>query len=73
MLHISKSHWAITNNLHWVFDVRLNEDSSDSSRARKDHAPANTGVLNRIARNILQLMDKPKTPISHRMKQCAWG
>ncbi len=69
LLHISKSHWAIENNLHWVLDVHLNEDSN---RARKDHAPANAGILNRIARNILQLIDKPKIPISHRMKKCAW-
>ncbi len=69
LLAITKGHWTIENNLHWVLDVQLNEDGS---RARKDHAPANTAILKRIARNILQTIDKPKTPISHRIKKCAW-
>lgn len=70
LLAIVKSHWRIENNLHWVLDVHLHEDNS---RARKDHAPANTGIIKRIARNILQIIDKPKTPISHRIKKCAWN
>lgn len=70
LLAITKSHWKIENNLHWVLDVQLNEDCN---RARKDHAPANIAILKRIARNILQLIDKPKTPISHRIKKCAWN
>jgi len=70
LLAITKSHWTIENNLHWVLDVQLNEDEN---RAQKDHAPANTAILKRIARNILQLIDKPKTPISHRIKKCAWN
>jgi predicted transposase YbfD/YdcC len=70
LLTIVRQHWSIENNLHWVLDVHLGEDNS---RARKDNAPANTGIINRIARNILQLIDKPKTPISHRIKKCAWN
>ena len=51
-------------------DVHLNEDLS---RARKDHAPANVAILTRSARNILQRCDVDKTPISHRIKKCAWN
>jgi hypothetical protein len=43
------------------------------NRARKDHAPANIAILKRIAKNILQMTDLPKVPISHRIKKCAWN
>jgi predicted transposase YbfD/YdcC len=69
-LDITRSHWQIENSLHWMLDVHLDEDLS---RARKDHAPANTALLNRLARNILQNADLPKVPISHRIKKCAWN
>ncbi|MEM9732802.1 MAG: ISAs1 family transposase [Pseudomonadota bacterium] len=68
-LRTIRQHWAIENNLHWVLDVHLNEDQN---RGRKDHAISNIAILKRIARNILQIVDKPKVPISHRIKKCAW-
>lgn len=69
-LAISRSHWQIENGLHWMLDVHFEEDLS---RARKDNAPANTAILNRLARNILQTADLPKVPISHRINKCAWN
>lgn len=69
-LDLTKAHWTIENGLHWMLDVHLNEDLS---RARKDNAPANTALLNRLARNILQDADAEKVPISHRIKKCAWN
>lgn len=69
-LGIVRSHWQIENNLHWMLDVNLSEDSV---RARKDNAPANHAALKRIARNILQTADTEKVPISHRIKKCAWN
>ena len=69
-LAIARAHWQIENALHWMLDVHLDEDAI---RARKDHAPANTATLLRIARNILQTCDIPKVPISHRIKKCAWS
>lgn len=69
-LELTKAHWTIENGLHWMLDVHLNEDLS---RARKDNAPANTALLNRLARNILQDADADKVPISHRIKKCAWN
>lgn len=65
-----RAHWQIENALHWVLDVHLNEDRQ---RSRKDHAPANLAAISRIARNILQACDKPKVPISHRLRKCAWN
>ncbi|TGP16868.1 ISAs1 family transposase, partial [Mesorhizobium sp. M1D.F.Ca.ET.231.01.1.1] len=50
----TRAHWQIENGLHWMLDVHLDEDRS---RARKDNAPANTALITRIARNILQAAD----------------
>ncbi|TPJ33456.1 MULTISPECIES: ISAs1 family transposase, partial [unclassified Mesorhizobium] len=69
-LDLTRAHWQIENGLHWMLDVHLDEDLS---RARKDNAPANTALLNRLARNILQAADAAKVPISHRIKKCAWN
>ena len=69
-LDLTRAHWQIENGLHWILDVHLGEDLS---RARKDNAPANTALLNRLARNILQAADVDKVPISHRIKKCAWN
>lgn len=69
-LVLVQSHWQIENSLHWMLDVHLGEDMS---RARKDNAPANTAILKRIARNILQAADSQTVPISHRVKKCAWN
>jgi len=69
-IDLTRAHWQIENGLHWMLDVHLDEDLS---RARKDNAPANTALINRFARNILQLADADKVPISHRIKKCAWN
>jgi predicted transposase YbfD/YdcC len=69
-LDITRAHWQVENGLHWMLDVHLAEDMN---RARKDHAPANIAILKRIAKNILQMTDMPKVPISHRIKKCAWN
>jgi hypothetical protein len=54
-----------------MLDVHLAEDAS---RARKDNAPANTALIKRIARNILQTADdNPKRRISQRIKACNWN
>ena len=68
--HAIRAHWQIENALHWTLDVHL---ADDDRRGRKDHAPANQGLIARLARNILQAADGPKTPISHRIKKCAWS
>ena len=69
-IDLTRAHWQIENGLHWTLDVHLREDLS---RARKDNAPANTALINRLARNILQAADADKVPISHRIKKCAWN
>lgn len=70
LLDLVRGHWSIETSLHWILDVHLGEDAS---RARRDHAPANTALLKRLARNILQMADDPKVPISHRIRKCSWS
>ena len=69
-LGVVRAHWMVENGLHWMLDVHFGEDMS---RARKDNAPANVALLTRLARNILQIADKPSVPISHRIKKCNWN
>nr|WP_234896346.1 ISAs1 family transposase [Sinorhizobium meliloti] len=65
-LDLTRAHWRIENSLNWMLDVHFDEDLS---RARKGNAPANTALLNRIARNILQAADNDKVPISQSLKK----
>ncbi len=51
ILQVSRRHWAIENELHWVLDVAMQEDHS---RVRKDQAPENFSVLRHIALNLLK-------------------
>jgi predicted transposase YbfD/YdcC len=51
ILHAARSHWGIENSLHWVLDVAMIEDTS---RMRKDNAPANMAILRHIALNLLK-------------------
>jgi predicted transposase YbfD/YdcC len=69
-LTLTRAHWSIENSLHWILDVHFREDAI---RARKDNAPANLALINRLARNILQAADRDKVPISHRIRKCAWN
>lgn len=50
-LQMTRSHWAIENNLHWVLDMCFGEDHS---RIRKQNAPQVMAVLRHIVLNMLQ-------------------
>jgi len=68
LLRMVRSHWAIENNLHWQLDVLLNEDKA---RNRKQNAPANLGVLRRLALNVLR-SDPRNIPLSHKRLKAGW-
>ena len=57
------------NSLRWGLDVIFGEDHV---RARKDHAPANIALINRLGKTLLERIDDPKTSIRQRIKKCAW-
>lgn len=50
-LKIIRGHWGIENSLHWVLDVTMHEDNH---RARKDYSAINSGILRRLALNLLK-------------------
>ena len=68
LLQITRSHWTIENQLHWVLDVHLDEDGN---RARKDHAPENLAALRRLALNILRANQDPAS-IRRKIKRAGW-
>ena len=67
---VTRAHWDIENGLHWSLDVVLAEDNL---RCRKDNAPENLAVLNRLALNLVRAVDDPKTSIRRRFKKAAWN
>jgi predicted transposase YbfD/YdcC len=68
LLHVSRSHWGIENQLHWVLDVQFGEDGK---RARKDSAPENLALLRRLALNILRSHPDPAS-IRRKIKRAGW-
>jgi predicted transposase YbfD/YdcC len=49
---ITRNHWQIENNLHWVLDMYFREDLS---RTRKDNALENLSLLTKMCFNIISL------------------
>jgi predicted transposase YbfD/YdcC len=68
LLAITRTHWAIENQLHWVLDVVFDEDRA---RNRKDHGPENIAVLRKLALNLLRT--NPDTAsIRRKIKRAGW-
>jgi predicted transposase YbfD/YdcC len=68
LLQVTRSHWTIENQLHWVLDVHFDEDGN---RARMDNAPENLAILRRLALNILR-SHPSSTPIRRKIKRAGW-
>jgi predicted transposase YbfD/YdcC len=68
MLEVVRTHWTVENQLHWQLDVVFNEDDA---RARKNNAPANLGVLRRMALDILRAHPDTRS-IARKMKLATW-
>src|SRR5215467_24659 len=68
LLHVTRSHWGIENQLHWVLDVHFAEDRN---RARKDNAPENLAILRRLALNILRA-NPDRTSLRRKIKRAGW-
>jgi predicted transposase YbfD/YdcC len=69
LLHVTRSHWRIENQLHWVLDVNFSEDQN---RTRKDHAPENLALLRKLALNILQALPL-QVSIRRKIKRAGWN
>jgi len=68
LLHVTRSHWGIENQLHWVLDVHFAEDGN---RARTDNAPENLAILRRLALNILRT-HPDRASIRRKIKRAGW-
>lgn len=68
LLAITRSHWGIENQLHWVLDVVFEEDRA---RNRKDHGPENIAVLRKLALNLLR-SNPDKASIRRKVKRAGW-
>jgi predicted transposase YbfD/YdcC len=68
LLHVTRSHWGIENQLHWVLDVHFAEDSN---RSRCDHAPENLAILRRLALNILRTHPH-RASLRRKIKRAGW-
>jgi len=64
LLALSRGHWAVENNLHWVLDVTMSEDAS---LVRRDHGPRNRATLKRVALNAVRIVTG-KNSIRHTMR-----
>jgi predicted transposase YbfD/YdcC len=68
LLAISRKHWGIENELHWVLDVAFDEDRA---RNRKDHGPENIAILRKLALNMLR-SNPDKASIRRKIKRAGW-
>lgn len=68
LLEVMRTHWSVENQLHWRLDVVFNEDDA---RTRKNYAPANLGVLRRIALDILRAHPDNRS-VARKIKLAAW-
>jgi predicted transposase YbfD/YdcC len=68
LLQVTRSHWSIENQLHWVLDVVFDEDGN---RARKDHAPENLAILRGLALNILR-SHPSRISMRQKIKRAGW-
>jgi predicted transposase YbfD/YdcC len=69
LLDTVRQHWAIENQLHWQLDILLAEDTT---RNRKNNAPANLAILRRLALNTLRA-DPENIPLSHKRLKARWA
>jgi predicted transposase YbfD/YdcC len=60
-----RGHWGIENGLHWCLDVAFKEDDS---RTVSGHAPANLGMLRRVALSLLKRAGTKGSIKARRMK-----
>jgi predicted transposase YbfD/YdcC len=68
VIAITRSHWGIENQLHWVLDVVFDEDGA---RNRKDNGPENLAILRKLALNMLRT-HPDKASIRRKIKRAGW-
>jgi predicted transposase YbfD/YdcC len=65
-----RGHWSVENNLHWVLDMVFDEDRS---RARKNHAQENLGLLRRWVLSVIKQDETMKGSIEKKRLMAGWN
>lgn len=68
-LRLTRTHWSIENNQHWLLDVALAEDRIAT---RNDRTAENLALLRRLALNLIQ-NDPAKGSVRAKIKRAAWN
>jgi len=68
LLAVTRTHWSIENQMHWVLDVVFEEDGN---RARKDNAPENLAIVRGLALNIVRAHPS-SIPMRRKIKRAGW-
>lgn len=63
-----RSHWKIENNLHWMLDVKMNEDAS---RIRRGNAAEIISGIKKMALNLLRDYKGFKAGLKRKRKKAA--
>lgn len=66
LLDLSRSHWSIENQCHWVLDVTYGEDAS---RIRSGHAARNVALMRRLSHNLLKHDQTVKDSVAGKRKR----
>jgi predicted transposase YbfD/YdcC len=69
LLEITRTHWRIENEVHWVLDIAFREDDS---RFRKDYGAQNLAVLRHMALNLLKQETTAKCGIKGKRLKAGW-
>lgn len=68
MLKISRNHWSVENNLHWVLDIAFSEDAC---QIKTGNGAENFSILRRITLNAIKANKGRRSIKSHR-KVAGW-
>lgn len=67
---VTRKHWQIENNLHWILDVYFDEDLCKS---RKDHSIENLALIRKICYNLIKLdTSLGKISTKRKMNMYSW-
>lgn len=70
VLHWSRNHWGVENNLHWVLDVAFGEDASKVSTGQ---GAINLATIRKLAMRIIQEDTQMKGSFKTKRKIAGWN
>ena len=68
-LELSRNHWSVENQLHWVLDVGFGEDHA---RHRAKNSAENMSLLRKWALNLIRTRKSRKGGVKNNRKQAGW-